>query len=255
MLAEATDAQWRSFLAVDVLQLIGTSLLLLQAMVMMARTRQVFTVASFLLGTAIIAASPAVWRIDWVPLAPLWVAAYLSPATGALFPLFPWLAYVLIGAGIGQIYARLGAAHLRAFASWGMLVPGAALVGLGVSVVHELPGETLIRIGACLAIIGVLAQVSRRITQLPHVFGAVAQESLTVYFVHLCIVYGSIWNPGLVRLYGGSLSLGATVLAALAVVGVMVALAWQWNRFKHSRPHAARWVTATVGVALVAWLL
>ena len=57
----------------------------------------------------------------------------------------------------------------------------------------------LVRIGACLILLAIMAHASRGISRLPHVFGAVAQESLLVYVVHLCIVYGSTWNVGLYR--------------------------------------------------------
>ena len=116
----------------------------------------------------------------------------------------------------GQIYARWGAAHLGAFANWGMLVPGVVLTIVASASAGRRcrrpawttslgAGTVLMRTGVCLVILGVVAHVSRRIGQLPHVFGAVAQESLVVYFVHLCIVYGSIWNTGLSRFYGEAL--------------------------------------------------
>jgi hypothetical protein len=136
-----------------------------------------------------------------------------------------------------------------------MLAPGFALVVAGLTVVGDIPGDVAIRTGVCGLILGLIAIVSRHVSQLPHVFGAVAQESLLVYFVHLCIVYGSIWNPGLALLYGGKLTPLTTLVAVVAVVTSMIGLAWQWNRFKHVRPRAARWVALTAGVVLVGRLL
>jgi uncharacterized membrane protein len=253
-LPEATSQQWRAFLAIDVLQLIGVALLALQAMVMITRTRPAFMIATFASAAAIVAVSPFMWRTDWTMVVPPWTAGYLSPGTGALFPLFPWLSYVFVGAAMGQLYARWGASHLAAFANRAMLVPGAVLLTSGFAI-EGVTSDVLIRLGSCLIVVGLLAHASRRIDQLPHVYGAVAQESLVVYFVHLCVVYGSIWNPGLASVWGESLSLGATVLAAVAVAAVMIALAFRWNRLKHVRPKAARWVTATAGIVLTARLL
>jgi uncharacterized membrane protein len=250
-----TPAQWQSFVAVDVLQLIGVTLIAIQVLVLVTQTRRVFMLASFLVAAIVIAVSPTMWRTDWTALVPLPIAAYLSPATGSLFPLFPWAAYVFVGAGAGQIYARWGAANLLSFASWGMLLPGAALIAAGLALSSQIPSDVALRTGVCFLVLSLTAIVSRHISQLPHVFGAVAQESLVVYFVHLCIVYGSIWNPGLARFYGMSLSLPATILMVVAVVLAMIGLAWQWNRFKHVRPQTARWVTATVAVLLVSRLL
>ena len=49
--------------------------------------------------------------------------------------------------------------------------------------------------GASLMLLALIARASQRITRLPHLFGAVAQETLLIYFVHLCIVYGSVVEP------------------------------------------------------------
>jgi hypothetical protein len=109
----------------------------------------------------------------------------------------------------------------------------------------------MMRVGACLLILAVFAYLSRRIHRLPRVFGAVAQESLLIYFVHLCIVYGSVWNVGLVRFYGASRTPLQTLAFVVLVVGSMALLAYYWNAFKHVRPKAARWVSYTVGAVLV----
>ena len=265
-LATATEQQWRSFLAVDVLQLIGVTFVAVQALVVMVRTRRAFMVATFILAAVAIGMAPAMWRVDWSQMLPLVLASYLSPSTGSQFPLFPWAAFVLIGAGAGQFYARWGATHLVAFANWGMLLPGVALIVVasnmsmgpaasGVDQWNWVPGQILIRTGVCLLVLGALAHASHHIGQLPHVFGAIAQESLVIYFVHLCVVYGSIWNSGLYRFYGGMLTPAATSLAVLAVLLPMVALAWQWNGLKHTRPRVARLLSAAAGVGLAGWLI
>jgi hypothetical protein len=93
------------------------------------------------------------------------------------------------------------------------------------------------------------------VNNLPHVFGAVAQESLVIYFIHLCIVYGSVWNQGLVQLIGVTLRPIQTLPIVLALVGSMVLFAWYWNWFKHHRPRVARYVMIAVAVTLIARLL
>jgi uncharacterized membrane protein len=262
-----TEAQWRAFLAVDVLQLIGVTLVIIQALVMVVRSRRAFTIITFTMAALVLAATSVVWRIDWTGKLPLALASYLSSSSGSLFPLLPWAAFILMGAGIGQLYARWGAAHLRAFATWGMLVPGAVLfvvaanMSLGPAALdgpdqwNWLPGQMLLRTGVCLVLLGVVAHVSDHIGQLPHVFAAVAQESLLMYFVHLCIVYGSVWNRGMTHFYGEALSLPMTMVAVVAVVAPMIVLAVFWNRLKHARPTAARWVSVAAGAALIGRLL
>ena len=85
-LATATDQQWRSFLAVDVLQLIGVTFVVVQMLVMIVRTQRAFMVSAFVLAAAVTVAAPAVWGVDWARLLPLPIAAYLSPATRVAIP-------------------------------------------------------------------------------------------------------------------------------------------------------------------------
>ena len=154
-----------------------------------------------------------------------------------------------------RLYARWGASHLTAFANRVLIGAGAALT------VAALCGAA--RRTRCLrtgrgqrhpervrAADRRLADHPRRhrasepaVTHLPHVFGAVAQESLLIYFVHLCIVYGSVWNSGLVQYFGETLRARCRrCRSSSSIVGLMVLLAWGWNRLKHTRPRTARWV-------------
>jgi hypothetical protein len=250
--------RWRLFLAVDVLQLIGVMFILIQALVMISRSRRVFMAASFVLAVLVITLTPAVWRGEWTDIMPLALASYLSPASGSQFPLFPFGASVLIGAAAGQLYARWGASHLTAFANRVLIGAGAGLAlaalatrAAGVDVFGPgagsgIPGEFMLRTGVSLVILGLLAHASRAVTHLPHVFGAVAQESLLIYFVHLCIVYGSVWNRGLVQYIGETLTPLHTVPIVVAMIATMVLLAWGWNRLKHTRPRTSRWVMGVV---------
>jgi hypothetical protein len=174
---------------------------------------------------------------------------------------------VLVGAGLGQVYARWGAGHLWRYTNVVLLVPGAVAVALAL-VASELPvapfgtgawsfvpTQVFLRTGACLIVLALIAHLSQRMKGLPRAFGAVAQETLLIYFVHLCIVYGSIWNDGLAQIFGPTLGPGSTLLAVVLLLAAMTALAWSWNRFKHTRPRLARWTAVAVGALLVYQLL
>ena len=260
-LSNIPPERWRSFLAVDVLQLIGVTFVAVQLLVMLARSRRVFMVTAFVLALVIVSVTPAAYETDWSRFIPLWAAGYLGPATGSLFPLLPWAAYVLVGVGLGQIYARWGAADLRRYANLALLLPGVALLSTGLALDgwhvfgfgewSFVPPQFLIRTGSCLLGMGVIAYASARLTGLPHVFGAVAQETLLIYFVHLCIVYGSVWNLGLVQRYGETLSPARMVTVVLMLLIAMAGLAAFWNWCKHSRPRLARTVMFLTWAVLV----
>ena len=262
-LREATDMQWKALLAVDVLQLVGTTFIAVQCLVLLTRSRTLFTATAVALAAVIVAATPAVWRVEWTMHLPLWAASFLSPADGSLFPLFPWAAYVLFGAALGQVYGHWGAAHLVAYANRVLLVPGALLIVagrllrplqtqiFGAGGFAYVPADALVRAGTCLVIVGLIAYASRQVERLPRVFGAVAQETLVIYVVHLGIVYGSVWNLGLVRTFGQTLTPGPMAVVVVLLITAMVALAWSWNQLKHRAPAAARWVAAAVLTVLV----
>jgi uncharacterized membrane protein len=249
-LSSIPSDRWRAFLAVDVLQLIGVTFVAVQLLVMLTRSRRVFMVSSFVLALILVALTPAAYDFDWGRLVPLWLASYLGPASGSLFPLLPWAAYVLVGVGLGQIYARWGVADLWRYANVALVLPALALLvtGFALDAAHVfgrgewsfVPPQFLVRTGSCFLVMGVMAHASARLTGLPHVFGAVAQETLLIYFVHLCIVYGSVWNVGLVQRYGETLGPARMVTVVLMLLAAMAGLAAFWNWCKHSRPHLAR---------------
>ena len=206
--------------------------------------------------SAIVAVTPLVWRVDWTGGFRCRMAAYLSPAAGSQFPLFPWAAYVLARRGartvvpaMGHRAARLvcqrralrarlraGDAGVRRWRTTHRLVGGGAW--------DSVPNQVALRMGASLILLSLIAQASQRITRLPHVFGAVAQETLLIYFVHLCIVYGSIWNRGLAQIFGQTLGPGQTVVCVVLLLAAMGGLALYWNWWKHTRPRLARWTVS-----------
>ena len=267
LLPGATDERWRAFLAVDVLQLIGVTFLLVQALVLVTRSRARFTWTAALLAIAMVAVTHWVWDAGWARALPPWLAAYLSPSTGSLFPLFPLAAYVLFGIVLGQIYVAWGAGRLAAYANVVLLMPGVVLAAGAWAVVslssapwasdpwNVMPIQVAVRMGVCLVILSVVAHASQRLARLPHFFGAVAQETLLIYFLHLCIVYGSVWNSGLAQRFGASLGPTATLACVLLLLGTMPVVGWYWHWLKHARPRVAWWTRVAVTGLLVGRLL
>lgn len=260
--------RWQSFLLVDVLQCIAVMLAGLQGLVLLARTPGRYTIGALVGCAAIVALTPTMWRIEWSGRVPLGIAAYLSPATGSLFPLFPWGAYILLGAVLGVVYVRSARADFARFVYHVMLGCGAGMVALALISARvplqpfgetafwsTSPNQFLLRSGLVLLMLSLLAHISRLVSRPLFVVQALAQESLTIYAVHLCIVYGSVWNGGLRQHVGPTLAL----LPALGYVAVvwasMMLLASGWHWCKHRQPGAAQWVRVGVGGLLLGRLL
>lgn len=263
-----SDERWQSFLIVDVLQCIAVTLASLQVLVMLSRTPRRYTLGAAIGCIALIALTPIIWRIDWEDRLPATLGAYLSPATGSLFPLFPWAAYVLLGAVLGTLYVQSRTANFASFASRVLLGGGLGMLALAlVSARVPLqpfgptdfwstsPNLFLLRSGLVLLVLGILAHVSRLVSQPSLVVQALARESLTIYPVHLCIVYGSVWNLGLRQHVGPTLTLLPALGCVAAVWASMMLLASGWHWCKYRQPGAAQWVRVGAGGLLLGGLL
>jgi acyltransferase len=261
-----SEERWRSFLIVDVLQCIAATLAILQVLVWVLRTPRRYTVGAAIGCAAIVGLTPVMWRIDWEYRLPLAIAAYLSPATGSLFPLFPWGAYILLGAVMGTLYVHVCARERRRDYIW--LVGGGGMLGIGL-VCAQLPlqpfGATefwytspnlfFIRAGLILVVLGTLAHLSALVSKHTRVIQSIAQESLTIYAVHVCVVYGSVWNAGLRQRVGPTLTIVPALAYVATLCAAMILLALTWHWCKHREPGIAQWVRVGTGGVLLGRLL
>ncbi len=174
---------------------------------------------------------------DWLP-RPL--TSYLGGERPmSWFPLFPWLAWPLIGVLVGHAWVR-GSANARRQA-WTFLITGAVGAALILSVIAlrpvtgrlvHYPNWMAQQMGPevffhRLGVIGLLALGAYLATHLPgskrfslmRLFG---QTSLFVYWIHVELVYGLLFG----RLHHALSMRGATVglLAMTAAMGVLAQL-------------------------------
>lgn len=254
---------WRSFFPVDVLQCLAISLCGLQAIVLLTRTSGRFAVATATACAAVIAVTPSVWNADGLDRFPIALASYLSPRTGSLFPIFPWAAYVLLGATVGEWYQRQRGHGSIAFANRALLPAGLAMLGIayvGARLPFQPLGSTefwttspnqfLLRAGLVLLFVGVIAHAGQCLSAASRVIRPLAQESLLVYVVHLCMVYGSPWNTGLIHTHGNTMDLGPALGVVAALWITMAVIATTWNTLKGSRVRSAMWLRLATGAFL-----
>lgn len=242
---------WQTFLTVDILQCIGVTLVGLQALVFVCRTRRRFAIVSAAIAAAIVLLTPVSWAIDWRAHVPLVFAGYLSPATGSLFPLLPWSAFMLIGASLGYVYVTAWIDDPMKYSRRVLLPGGVVMVVCGAAFAllpfsplgrtdfwFTSPNLFLIRAGLVLILLDIVTFLTRWTHHLPRVVAALAHESLLVYFIHILVLYGSAWTPGLQHLLQVPFGLGLTAVWVTIMLASMSGLAWGWNWMK--RRH--RWL-------------
>jgi len=238
---------WQSFAQVDVLQTIGFSLIFLQLLVLALRSKLRFAVLTFSLSMLIAFSTPLLWNSSVANGLPMALRSALIGTTGSLFPLLPWSAYVLLGAALGTVYltiANSSAVMLKAFVPAGFVLMAAGIRSQYLS--HRIFGETnfwpttphlfLTRVGFVLTILGLATFALPWMQSSAKTLRSFAEESLLVYFVHVDLLYGSVWNRGLRNYLGSSLTFAQAYLWVIVMIAAMAALAFYWNRVKKSHP-------------------
>ena len=238
---------WKSWFQVDVLQCIGLTLVALQVLALCADSPARLARWSACAGGAIILLTPLAWTAGWTDSLPVGISSYFSSKTGSYFPLFPWAGYVLFGVGLGYRLSQWSAATRHLI---GRLAASAALLGAaGLVLIQPMrllypqvdfwttsPSLFLVRAACVCVLLAGFAYLTAACHIPQGVFRAVAQESLLVYFVHLCILYGSIWNSGLRQNIGATLTPLPTFGSILLLIVAMMLMAWSWNWLKRNEP-------------------
>lgn len=249
---------WKAFFAVNILQLVGVSLLLMTLLFASTRNSWQVAVASGALGVAVLLFSPYAYAFDWNSVFFRPVASYFSYQTGSVFPVFPYTAYMLLGVPLGAALERMDAMKRAAAFDWKIPALGAILVAasLGVSCVpginfyprHDVynagPLFSVIKVGAIFVLLGPLSWLYRLFAPASawiQLFGA---KALNFYVLHLVVLYGSPWWGGLASRYAASLPVSLSLSWATGVAvfcfAAIGALEWFRRRWKWAgRAYAA----------------
>jgi uncharacterized membrane protein len=244
--SEVSAEAWQSFFIVDVLQLIGFSLLLLLAILFLTEKLKLnFTITFIVTATLIFLASPFMYKIDWISHLPAPIAAYFYSGSGSLFPIFPWAGYVVSGAVLGSYLAQNPMVFKSSRFSKLLAVVGIAFSlvaifsylilqanGFGNIDPQVTPQTIFFRLGFVLLLTAIVSYISLKVERIPHVLILFGRNTLLIYVLHLIILYGSIWTPGLNLLWGESLSGWQSFFAALVMITLMTYLVLLIHKLK-----------------------
>ena len=253
--AEATPEDWLRFYQADILHCIAVGLVFLLISVIVIKSERVRRRVTLTVGLAIVLVTPFIWKMDFIQYVPAPIAAYFNEKHYSLFPLFPWLAYMLIGGAVASRYLekRAGGQESvfikRTVGIGGGLILLASLLSL-LLVQHEYvsigwrasPLFFAIRFGGVLLLLSACwYYADRRATERSFVLDA-SRESLFVYAGHLVVIYSLSWRKlTLAKVYGKSFDPVQCLLATLALMALMVPGAKLWGGLKQRSVTASRW--------------
>jgi len=244
--SDVSGYAWNTFFAVDVLHLIGWGLFaLLFLFYISEKTNLNDYVLLSLSALLIFIVSPLIYTVDWNNLLPRFLAGYFYEGSGSIFPLFPWVGYVIAGGVLGSYLAKNPMVFKSIKFSIYLAVIGIAFIvasfaveqisGLLNNMAEDNSASTsliFLRIGFVLLLNSIVSFISIKADSIPKFIILIGRNTLLIYVVHLVIIYGSAWNPGLYTYFGKSFNGWITFLLAVVMLGLMTIMVLIVNKFK-----------------------
>jgi len=249
IITDTTEEGWLSFYQVDVLHCIAFGLLVLFISRLLIKNARTYRIFLFTSGLLVVFATIFVWNFDFLNWIPAPISAYINNQHYSLFPLFPWLAFMLFGGyfASGYIDAREQKNERKfilRFALTGAILFVVCLIGMELQASVQIvsieiranPLFFLERLGIVMLLLSICwFYTDYRKTEKSFVLD-VGRESLMVYTAHLLVIYGRFWNErSLAFYYGMTSSVAKCIVSTLALAVIMIdaAIAWGWMKRNH----------------------
>lgn len=244
--SSVTFEQWLTFFQIDALHLIGTGILILIFLTLISEKLKLNIYLTYGVAALIFF---SLWNIteyiNWANYLPIPFAAWFYHKTGSLFPIFPWAGYVISGGILGTYLAKNpGLFRTKKF------VTKLSLVGITFLVLASLMSYLqskyfgykyfitdnffviFLRLGVVFLLNGFMAAISLYVKKIPDIIKIIGRYTLTIYAVHVIILYGSAWIPGFAMFWPKSLNLTGSILAAVILIVLMIFMVHMLEKYK-----------------------
>jgi uncharacterized membrane protein len=268
ILHETTEQSWEMFFQADVLQCIGVSLLIIQALLLLVRTERRLYTTLLVLTIAVAFLSPIVWGIDWRRYLPLPIAGYMNGMhfpTFPGFPLFPWSAFIFAGAVVGYHFIEAKQRNEEPaffkkmiWVGCGVMIFSALIepVAARVYPVYDYgrfsPSFFFLRLGIVMLLCTLLFFYEKKFSVSPRSLLTLAgRESLIVYAVHLFLLYGNFGKFNFTKTVNHTFGYGEVFLATFLLMGLMIGLAYVWDRVRRMDPRVKQSIQWAIAATFV----
>lgn len=243
--SSVSPTAWQTFESIDVLQLIGTGLLFI--------ITTFFLIEKFKLNDYWVFGSTALFSIfifpltelvNWTKYFPVYLASFFYKGTGSQFPIFPWIGFILAGAFLGTYLAKNPMIFKTARFSRNLFLSGIlflliALIGHIIASMcfpyyywDTSPNLMMLRLGFVLILNAIVSMICLKIESIPRIIILIGRNTLLIYVVHLVILFGSAWNPGLSVLFDRAFNVWNTLGSAILMLGLMTLMVYIIHKLK-----------------------
>jgi uncharacterized membrane protein len=244
-----SETQWKIFFAVDALHLIAFGLLFILILTYISEKVKVSSITVFSSGAAFFFLMLFVVReFSWGEILPQFAAGYFTREFGSIFPLFPYAGYVLAGGVLGIILAGNKDIYKESGFMIKLLLIGSSLIAVsyllfGIINIYEPQANywtsrisiVFFRLGVVLMLNGAIGFAAAKLNNIPNTIKLIGRHTLLIYVVHLVIIYGSAWSPGVSRYFKHSLTLFEAITAALIMISLMIGMVLIINKLVFER--------------------
>jgi uncharacterized membrane protein len=265
---EATPQQLESLLAVDILQCIGFGLLFLFITRLLMKSDKVynyFLIVSLVIVTLI---SPFLWNIEFTNFFPLVIANYFNRMHGSLFPIFPWISFLLAGAVFAKYFVdarenNVEKKFIKISVGLGfvlLLLGHLFLSGLSPEAIKSIlpnPIFYLQRLGYIFVLFSICWWIDKKFNVKQSFVLDASRESLLVYWMHLIIIFGVFWSgKSFADKIGKTMSAFEATGSAIVLIILMISVAkfWGWLKKKYPK-YSSIFVKAAAIVLLIVFFV
>jgi uncharacterized membrane protein len=215
-------------LVIDVLQIIGLSLIILIGLYLITRKNSaVLGISLFIIGFICFVTEP-LYRTITLEHVPLVIANYMTKTNGSIFTILPWFGYMAYGGLIAIVFFRYQKrSYFRPAVLMGFYVIGFLLIYYSSLALHKLHylfdfelfersanyNYLFTRLGNVLILFAVFYTFENYLKQ--SIITKIGEKTLSIYVVHFIIIYGSFTGLGLNRFFYRSLDPWVAITGAI----------------------------------------
>lgn len=241
---------WQHFFQINILQLIGITLLFVLLLFVIIRNTKVLGYTSLALSILVFAFTPTVHLYDWFSVLPEYIAPYLSQQNGSIFTIFPFTGFMLFGVAFG-CYLKLSTPDKRnkLIVKSGLIL-GTLFLIIGLPTYYYIKsqhfffiepfkgntGMSLIRLGCVMYIISGITLLYEHVKKWSSYYSLFGRRALFVYVIHLILLYGSPWITSIGQSYHQAMPLWLSVPIALFILISSFWLAYMYDYIVERNP-------------------